>query len=184
MGLAARMTMTARLQIAAPPTPCISLLTCKTCWLLLLLLRADFYTELRHEYTLQLWALNEARAGSVKDVFRPWDDRLNFDAPTLDSNEDDPELLIHVPFNGAVKLMAICLIGGTDGTAPSELKAYVNRFRKPFACSRKHIAITQPYSHHFGAREDLDFGTVAELAPVQKWDLQENLRGEIEWPTQ
>lgn len=24
--------------------------------------------------------------------------------PTLDSNDDDPELLIHVPFNGSVKI--------------------------------------------------------------------------------
>ena len=29
----------------------------------------------------------------------------------LRSNEDDEELLIHVPFDGSVKLKAICLIG-------------------------------------------------------------------------
>ena len=33
-------------------------------------------------------------------------------------------------------------------------------------------------------REDLDFSTVAELPPVQQWDLQENLNGNIEYPTQ
>ena len=33
-------------------------------------------------------------------------------------------------------------------------------------------------------REDLDFSTVAELPPVQQWDLQENLNGSIEYPTQ
>jgi hypothetical protein len=43
--------------------------------------------------------------------------------------------------------------------APSEMKAYINR-------------------------DDLDFGSVADLPPIQKWDLQENLRGEIEYPTQ
>lgn len=48
--------------------------------------------------------------------------------------------------------------GGTDGTSPAEMKVYVNR-------------------------DDLDFGTVAELPPQQKWDLQENLRGEIEYTT-
>lgn len=48
--------------------------------------------------------------------------------------------------------------GGTDGTAPSEMKAYINR-------------------------EDLDFDTVSHLPALQKWDLQENLRGEIEYPT-
>ena len=33
-------------------------------------------------------------------------------------------------------------------------------------------------------REDLDFSTMAELPPVQQWDLQENLNGSIEYPTQ
>lgn len=32
-------------------------------------------------------------------------------------------------------------------------------------------------------RDDLDFGTVADMQPLQKWELQENLRGEIEYPT-
>ena len=54
----------------------------------------------------QVAALNEARAGSVRGVFRPWAERLDMSLPTLDSNEDDPELLIHVPFNGTVKIKA------------------------------------------------------------------------------
>lgn len=56
-------------------------------------------------------ALNEMTPGSARGVFRPWGDRLNFEAPALLSNDDDPELLIHIPFNGTVKLRAICLIG-------------------------------------------------------------------------
>lgn len=55
--------------------------------------------------------MNEASVGTAKGVFRPWDDRLNFEATPLVSNEDDPELLIHVPFTGSVKLRAICIIG-------------------------------------------------------------------------
>ena len=54
---------------------------------------------------------------------------------------------------------AITVIGGSDGTAPAQMKAYTNR-------------------------EDLDFSSVAELPPVQQWDLQENLNGQIEYPTQ
>ena len=54
---------------------------------------------------------------------------------------------------------AITIIGGSDGAAPAQMKAYTNR-------------------------EDLDFSTVAELPPVQQWDLQENLNGQIEYPTQ
>jgi len=53
---------------------------------------------------LQIIALNEAQAGSVRNVFRPWAERLDLSQPTLDSNEDDAELLIHVPFNGSVKI--------------------------------------------------------------------------------
>ena len=60
------------------------------------------------QWSLQVWALNEAHAGSVKGVFRPWAERLDMSLPTLDSNEDDPELLIHVPFNGSVKIK-VCL---------------------------------------------------------------------------
>ena len=54
---------------------------------------------------------------------------------------------------------AICIIGGVDGTAPSELRVFTNR-------------------------DDLDFAAVAELTPVQRWDLQENGNGQLEYPTQ
>lgn len=50
-------------------------------------------------------------------------------------------------------------IGGTDGTSPSRLRVFTNR-------------------------DDLDFGTAADTTPVQEWDLLENPRGEIEYPTQ
>lgn len=59
----------------------------------------------------QVWALNEASLGMARNVFRAWDDRLNFGAPALTSNDDDPELLIHVPFTGSIKLRAICVVG-------------------------------------------------------------------------
>lgn len=60
--------------------------------------------EFRATCGVQVWALNEAQAGSVHDIFRPWGDRLDMSLPTLDSNDDDPELLIHVPFSGTVKI--------------------------------------------------------------------------------
>jgi PITH domain len=164
--------------------------------------------------------LNEAIDGSAKSVFKPWGQRLDFSAPPLLSNEDDPELLIHIPFDGAVKIRAISIIGealpdfvsqasrseefnrsvnmlmiileqkevaegkgprviggasvdwpclaslwdvfrvgGADGTSPSALRAYINR-------------------------DDLDFSAVEDAPPVQEWELVENLRGDIEYPTQ
>ncbi len=39
-----------------------------------------------------------------------------------DSEEDDPELLLHVPFDGSVKLTGITVVGGPEGTAPAKLK--------------------------------------------------------------
>lgn len=103
--------------------------------------------------------LNESEEGSCKRVFKPWAQRLDFSTAPLESNEDDPELLIHVPFDGQVVLKAICVIGGTDGTSPSRLKVFTNR-------------------------DDLDFGGAADMAPTQEWELVENLNGAIEYPTQ
>ena len=47
--------------------------------------------------------------------------------------------------------------GEAGGYSPSELRVFTNR-------------------------DDLDFGTAADLPPVQQWDLAENLRGDIELP--
>lgn len=103
--------------------------------------------------------LNEATDGSCRKVFKPWSQRTEPTSEPLQSNDDDPELLLHVPFDGAVKLKAICIIGGQNGTAPSKLRVYINR-------------------------DDLDFSTVSSLPPVQEWDLQDNTAGVIEYPTQ
>lgn len=92
-------------------------------------------------------------------VFKPWDKRLERGGPTLRSDDDDPELLLHVPFNGAVKLRAVTVVGGPAGAAPSKLRVFVNR-------------------------DDLDFSTAADLQPTQEWDLLENVDGLIEYPTQ
>lgn len=102
---------------------------------------------------------NEAEQGLCQNIFKPWHRRLDTEGPSLRSNADDPELLLHVPFTGSVKLQAISVIGGTNGGAPAKLKVYVNR-------------------------DDLDFATAADLAPVQEWDLVENLDGTMEYPTQ
>ena len=72
----------------------------------------------------QVRCLNEQEEGSAKRVFKPWETRVQPTQPQpLRSNEDEPELLIHVPFDGAVKLKAISVIGGgPQGTAPAKLK--------------------------------------------------------------
>lgn len=70
----------------------------------------------------QVRCLNEAVASSCQRVFKPWEKRLDANGPALMSDDDDPELLLHVPFDGSVKLKAICIIGGEEGRSPSKLK--------------------------------------------------------------
>ena len=108
---------------------------------------------------MQVRCLNEETEGSCRHIFRPWDQRLSTSGPVIRSDPDDPELLLHVPFTGSVKLQALTVIGGPDGSSPAKLKVFINR-------------------------DDLDFSTVADLAPVQEWDLLENLNGTMEYPTQ
>lgn len=57
--------------------------------------------------------------------------------PPADSEEDDPELLLHVPFDGAVKLTGITVIGGADGTSPSKLKVPLHS--KPCSTVAAHL---------------------------------------------
>ena len=75
----------------------------------------------------------------------------------MKSNEDDPELLLQIPFAGSVNLKAVCVIGGAEGSGPSKVRAFINR--------------------------ELDFETAEELPAVQEWDLQEDFRGLLEYPT-
>lgn len=68
--------------------------------------------------------LNEDAAGSCRTVLRPWDARTAAAPPPgpLLSDEDDAELLLHIPFDGAVKLKAVCVIGGPGGRAPTKMR--------------------------------------------------------------
>lgn len=111
----------------------------------------------KHIDTPRVSALNESVEGSVQKVLRSWDQRLDFEH-CLESNDGDPELLIHIPFTTDVKLKAISVIGGRDGTAPLQMRAFTNR-------------------------DDLDFSAVQDLPPVQEWRLVENSDGELEYNT-
>lgn len=171
--------------------------------------------------------LNEALEGSCRGIFKPWHQRLDASAGSvLRSEDDDPELLLHIPFSGAIKLTAITIIGGANGTSPSKLKACrvvacllhaAGSNRQPLlrSSSRSSMACRTagrrrfpplgaapwlshplcayrvhppaPHSCHAQAyinRDDLDFGAVADLPPVQEWELVENLQGQMEYPTQ
>ena len=100
--------------------------------------------------------MNEAEEGSCSRIFKSWDQRLT-PTPSLKSDDDDPELLLHIPFTGSIKLKALTVIGAPNGASPSKLKVYINR-------------------------EDLDFSTAGDLTPLQEWDLVENVNGSMEYP--
>jgi len=104
-------------------------------------------------------ALNESEAGACRRIFRPFDQRLQRDA-WLQSEDDDPQLLITIPFTSPVKIQSLTVIGGADGSAPRELRAYINQ-------------------------EALDFDDADRMMAVQTWQLQEgDAEGRIEYPTQ
>ncbi|OIT34021.1 PREDICTED: PITH domain-containing protein 1 [Nicotiana attenuata] len=103
-------------------------------------------------------ALNEAVRGSVKSVFKPWEQRLNTSEGHLESNEGDPELIVFIPFTADVKIKSIAIVGGADGTSPAKMRAFINR-------------------------DGIDFSDAQSMQPVQEWDLAENLQGVLEYQT-
>uniref|UniRef100_A0A6B2LJW8 PITH domain-containing protein n=1 Tax=Arcella intermedia TaxID=1963864 RepID=A0A6B2LJW8_9EUKA len=102
--------------------------------------------------------LNEEQHKSVNKIFKPWDKRL--DASTFVQSGSDVELLIKIPFTGAVKLKSFCVIGGLDDSSPSNVKLFINR-------------------------EDIDFSNVEDMKPLQEIKLaSDNLDGSLEYPVQ
>ena len=94
--------------------------------------------------------------GSGKHVFKPHARRADC-VPFVESCEgEDPELLFHVPFTQAVRLRSLCVVaGGGEELAP--LKARL-----------------------FTERDDLDFGAVESLKPVQTFELVPDFRGLVD----
>lgn len=121
--------------------------------------------------------LNESRPNSGRDVLKFYEDRLS-SAPSLMSQEDpdeDPELLMIVPFTEAVTMKSLCVLSYADAptasnagmptAAPRTLRVYVNR-------------------------PNLDFDTVRDLKPAQTINLSsashqwsdEHAGGTIDYP--
>lgn len=98
----------------------------------------------------------------LKLAFRAHSERFDFAGavPPVRSNEDDAELLLFVPFTTNVSVTSICILGARAGSAPAEVKCFVNR------------------------GEDLDFATAAEAPPTQRFELSEALDSRLEYPTE
>eukprot|EP00741_Cyanophora_paradoxa_P005696 tig00000903_g5522.t1 len=112
--------------------------------------------ELLNRYvdTTKVRCLNESVAGSCQKLFKTLakkSDRSSF----LESAADE-QLMLHIPFTGAIKLKSICVIG-EGSSAPSKVKLYVNR-------------------------ADLDFGLAEQVPAAQEVELQADPQGAIEYP--
>ncbi|KAH0478452.1 MAG: hypothetical protein KVP17_000527 [Porospora cf. gigantea B] len=79
------------------------------------------------------------------------------DETTLVQSDDDPELLLRIPFNTPVSLHSLVVIGGEGGTAPSCLRVFADR-------------------------ELLDLSTADDETPVQELDLATDFCGTLEYP--
>ncbi|EFA03260.1 PITH domain-containing protein CG6153 [Tribolium castaneum] len=93
--------------------------------------------EMGVEYSLytkidknNLECLNEATEGTGKTVFKPWEERLNFDVYV--ESDADEELLFNIPFTGNVKLKGIIIIGEDADTHPNKVRMFKNRPRMTF----------------------------------------------------
>lgn len=82
---------------------------------------------------------------------------LNFPEISLKSDEDDPQLVIRIPFTTDVKVKSLNIIGGDEGSAPKTIYLYANR-------------------------ENLDFSVLEEYEPTQIIEGIENPLGLIEYP--
>ena len=69
---------------------------------------AQFHLFLKIDL-LKLQCLNEAEEESAKNVFKPWDERL--DTNKFVESDVDEELLFNIPFVGQVKLKGVVVIG-------------------------------------------------------------------------
>ncbi|KAL6070721.1 PITH domain-containing protein [Balamuthia mandrillaris] len=118
--------------------------------------RGEEYSLYKYIDTTGVRCLNEQEAGSIVQIFKPWDQRLQTEDKV--ESDADEQLIIHIPFTASIKLKAICVIGGNNGQSPSKMKAWINR-------------------------DDIDFANAEEVKPAQEWELHENMNGEIEYPT-
>lgn len=65
-------------------------------------------------------------------MIKPWDKRQDV-SEFVESDEDDPELLLRVPFTSQVKLRSITILGEGGDQAPKNVKIYINQPQLDFS---------------------------------------------------
>ena len=74
----------------------------------------------------EVFALNEKNHLSCQKLFKAKEDMLDR-TDYCDSNDGDPDLIIHIPFSSQVNLRSMTIIGGENGMSPAKIKIFVNR---------------------------------------------------------
>eukprot|EP00013_Stygamoeba_regulata_P007270 CAMPEP_0177630130 /NCGR_PEP_ID=MMETSP0447-20121125/1045_1 /TAXON_ID=0 /ORGANISM="Stygamoeba regulata, Strain BSH-02190019" /LENGTH=214 /DNA_ID=CAMNT_0019131513 /DNA_START=8 /DNA_END=652 /DNA_ORIENTATION=+ len=97
--------------------------------------------------------LNEEDEGSVKDIFKPHERRL--DKTKFVQSDVDEQLIIYIPFTGSVKVASIVIVGDGD-TCPKNVDIWVDR-------------------------NDIDFDSAEDIKPAQRLELQPDPRAELEY---
>ncbi|MBA0626348.1 hypothetical protein Golax_003535, partial [Gossypium laxum] len=155
----------------------------------------------KHIDLAKVTALNEANPGSVKSVFKAWEERLNSSGERLESNEGDPELLVYIPKAAAESWRTLNMSLGCDWEVSYPLKGphmgpdVVDEGPGAFAKFTSDVKIksisvvggadgTSPSKLRvFINREGIDFSDAQSMQPVQEWELVENLQGVLEYQT-
>ena len=74
----------------------------------------------------EVFALNEKNHLSCQKLFKIKEDMLDREN-YCESNDGDPDLIIHIPFSMQVNLRSMIIIGGEDGMSPAKIKIFVNK---------------------------------------------------------
>nr|BAF49174.1 hypothetical protein [Fomitopsis palustris] len=106
--------------------------------------RDNLFTRIDRDNVI---ALNAQDPGKGPEVIKPWDQRLDEDK-YLESDADD-QLIIRVPFTGAVKLRALLLKTGPGHQSPAKVSIFIE----------------------YNNLEHVDFPTISDLKPVQEFDV-------------
>ena len=80
----------------------------------------------RYVNVLGLQALNCVDPSKLKDVLRPESEKLEgLDVKFVESDDEDPEMILIIPFTGSVRLRKIVFVTAGE-TAPTEVKLFKN----------------------------------------------------------
>ena len=104
---------------------------------------------------------NQSSEFPVSCILKNYNNRFDVE-PSISSNDDDPELIIYIPFSEVVTISSLALTGGDNGTTPKTINIFVNRDDIDFSnCNdiepTQTLNIVDPINLTNSATETLDY---------------------------